>query len=391
MNWYIPGMGYQENFLPHEQKKLGHEVEIITSDRIPEFEGYDKHIGKIHKERKIGIGIFEDNGIKIHRLPCYLEFKNFGQILMKSLYKKIIELKPDIVQIHGAFTFAALQLIFYSCISKNNMFIDDHTNVDNFYINTIPKKLYVFFVKYFYKIFDSKVNCYMPVTYASMDLLKSILRIPDKKTVLLPLGADTNKFKPNQESRKIIQKELKIDNMDFLILTSGKFDKKKDIEILIKAFANLNKVDNKIKLLLLGNGSNNYLNKLNDLIESLNIENKIILHDFVPNNVLSDFYNCADIGVWPGDNSITVLEAVATGLPVIIPISDLSYKILFLNKAALGFKRGNEKDLTEKINILINNQKMRNDFIKQSQKLAKNVISWNELADKSIRIYDKYT
>jgi hypothetical protein len=44
MNWYIPNMGYQENILPAEQKKLGHEVYIITSDRIPHYSGYDRNV-----------------------------------------------------------------------------------------------------------------------------------------------------------------------------------------------------------------------------------------------------------------------------------------------------------------------------------------------------------
>jgi len=37
MSWYMPNMGYQENYLPAEQKKLGHDVEIITSDRYTPF------------------------------------------------------------------------------------------------------------------------------------------------------------------------------------------------------------------------------------------------------------------------------------------------------------------------------------------------------------------
>ena len=59
MNWYIPNMGYQENFLPSEQKKLGYDVEIITSDRIPSFKEFRGEIRD--DEQLIGEGLFEED------------------------------------------------------------------------------------------------------------------------------------------------------------------------------------------------------------------------------------------------------------------------------------------------------------------------------------------
>ena len=112
MNWYIPGMGYQENYLPAEQKKLGHDVEIVTSDRLPPYKGYERHIGKIVGKRIVGAGTFEDNGIKIHRLPIFFEIESGGQLFLKGLKKKLKQLEPDIVQAHGAFSLLTLQVIF---------------------------------------------------------------------------------------------------------------------------------------------------------------------------------------------------------------------------------------------------------------------------------------
>ena len=34
------------------------------------------------------------------------------------------------------------------------------------------------------------------------------------------------------------------------------------------------------------------------------------VHDFVSHDRLADFYNAADIGVWPGKLGITIIEAV---------------------------------------------------------------------------------
>ena len=45
--FYIPGLSYQENILPHEQAKLGHEVWILTSDRLPHPKKYPETRGRL--------------------------------------------------------------------------------------------------------------------------------------------------------------------------------------------------------------------------------------------------------------------------------------------------------------------------------------------------------
>jgi hypothetical protein len=97
MNWYVPNMGYGGNVLPAEQSKMGHQVQIITSDRVPVYAG----LGRILGERIMGSGIFEDNNVTIHRLPCRFEVVNGGQVILKGLRKKLRELEPDVVHAHG--------------------------------------------------------------------------------------------------------------------------------------------------------------------------------------------------------------------------------------------------------------------------------------------------
>lgn len=390
MNWYIPEMGYQENYLPAEQKKLGYNVEIITSDRIPPYKGYQRHIGKIISERIVGTGVFEENGVKIHRLPVLFEIKNGGQLLLKGLKKKLKQLKPDIVQAHGAFSLLTLQVIFYSEKLGYKVFVDDHSHKNNFCLDSLYKRAYVKMVKGFYHLYGKRVCCWMPVTYASKHILQSFLAIPDEKIKLLHLGVNTNRFKKSQELREIGRKEIGISDDDFLIISSGKFNKSKDIHILIKAFDKVSKKYPKTKLLLIGGGPDCYMRKLKNLIKSLDLDNKVFFRDFVPNIDLPKYYNAADAGVWPGDHSITVIEAIATGLPVIVPENDLAYKILFENKAALGFERGNPDAITNKIAELIENHDLYSEIANNALSLVEKTLSWNKIAEESISIYSTY-
>jgi hypothetical protein len=107
-------MGYEENFLPAEQAELGHQVQIITSDRVPAYVGYKDHIGNILGERIMGSGIFEDNNVTIHRLPCRFEVVNGGQVILKGLRETLRDLKPDIVHAHGTLVPSSILAVWYS-------------------------------------------------------------------------------------------------------------------------------------------------------------------------------------------------------------------------------------------------------------------------------------
>jgi glycosyltransferase involved in cell wall biosynthesis len=144
------------------------------------------------------------------------------------------------------------------------------------------------------------------------------------------------------------------------------------------------------KLLLLGNGPKNYMDQLVNLSLNLGIKNNIIFTDFVPNNELPKFYNAADIGIWPGDHSITAIEAVATGLPIIVPNDDLAYKILFDNGSAIGYTRGDITSLFQNINKLISDKRCLDNISQNCLKLTSDTLSWEKVAERSIEIYSMY-
>jgi glycosyltransferase involved in cell wall biosynthesis len=390
MNWYIPNMGYQENILPAEQKKLGHEVYIITSDRIPHYSGYDRNVGKIVGDRVIGGGVYQANGVTIYRLPTVMDVQNGGQVIVKGLHRLLKELKPDVVQAHGTFELITLQVILYSKRLGYRIFVDDHSNVDNFHLNTLPKKIYIQFVKLVYHFYINRISMFFPVSYASWDLLKRVLGISEHQLELLPLGANTVRFHKSIELRNLGRNELGIKESENLILTAGKLHEQKDMEYLIKAVSYVNDAVPSIKLLIIGNGTQQYMDELKDLVNNLELSKKVIFMDFAPNNDLPKYYNAGDIGVWPGNCSITVLEAVATSLPVVIPDEDLNYKILFDNQAVVGFERRNVNSLAHAILELLNNSRLRNDVIDNSLKLFLETLSWKGIALKSTNIYKKF-
>jgi len=219
MYWYVQNMGYQENFLPTEQSKLGNEVHIITSNLLPFFDGINENF------RKLVPGFFTENGVKIHRLSTIFKYKESGQLLLKGIKKKLGEIKPDIVHAHLTFSSVSLCAIHYQKKFKYKLFIDDHSHKGNFRIDTIYKRIYIFLAKKYINQKRNRINCLFPVQYSSKKILDHYFPNIDKK--LLHLGANDNFFYPSNELRQKIRTNLELEENDSLIVTSGKLGEHK--------------------------------------------------------------------------------------------------------------------------------------------------------------------
>jgi glycosyltransferase involved in cell wall biosynthesis len=391
MNWYIPNLGYQENFLPAEQKKLGHQVEIITSDRTPPLIGFSRHVGRLYGRRIFGEGITNDNGVRIHRLRVALEIENGGMIVLKGLNKKLKELNPDVVHAHGAFTPSTIQVVANAERMGYRVFIDEHTHSNNFNPASLSKTSYIQAVRVFYRILGKRVDGWMPVTDAAKEILQSLFVIRDTPIQVLDLGADTNRFRPSEDLRMKGRQEVGIGSNELLVITAGKFDETKDTHVLIKAFREVVSRNPGVRLLLLGDGPESYMQMLHKLVEDNQLEHSVIFHVFVRNEELPKFYNAADIGAWPGNHTITAVEAFATGLPVIIPDSDKAYAVLFKSGAVYGYARGDVSSLVHLILQIITDADQRRRKGLQATRFAADNISWQVLARRSIDMYSSAT
>lgn len=380
MNWHIPDFGYQENFLPFKQQELGHEVHIICSNKIPTHSGFEATKNKIKNFKE---GTYNDNNVIIHRLPT---IKLAGELLILKGLKTILEeIKPDVVHSHGTYLISTFQTYLLMDKLGYKLFIDDHSHENNlsFYHKPSFKIL-----KNIYKFNKSKVNSFLPVTGSAKVNLTEIWDINDNQMQFLPLGTDTDIFKPSEKLRLEGRNEFNLNEKDILIISSGKFRKERDIDTLLISFGKLNSKFSNIYLLLLGSAEKDCFEMYNLLVDKFNIKDKVFFKEFVKNRELAKYYNAADIGVWPGDHTITVNEAAGTALPIIIPDGVIAYNILKENNSALGFERGNAFSLYNKISKIIENQTIKKDMGNAAYFLVKNQLSWNKIAQDSIKIYN---
>lgn len=146
----------------------------------------------------------------------------------------------------------------------------------------------------------------------------------NNKTQTLYNAIDVSSFAP-KDYVSISRKELGIFEDDFVVVYSGRINKDKGVSELIDAILLLRDMP-KIKLLIIGGTFFGNSNKDNDFVLSLKekaqiIKNKIIFTGFIPYKKLPDYLQLAQIAVipsiWEEPFGLTVIEAMAAGIPLI--------------------------------------------------------------------------
>lgn len=151
------------------------------------------------------------------------------------------------------------------------------------------------------------------------NMKKELIKLgcPENKIIVQHLGIDLNKF-------KFTTRELPEDG-NVVVLIAGSFREKKGIPYAIQAFAKVKENHQNIQLRILGDGP--MRGEIESLMAELNISNSVTLLGYQPHDIFlkeatnAHVFMLSSITAQDGDTEggapVAILEAQATGLPVI--------------------------------------------------------------------------
>jgi 1,2-diacylglycerol 3-alpha-glucosyltransferase len=171
-----------------------------------------------------------------------------------------------------------------------------------------------------------------------------------------------------------------------LILSVGNLIHVKNHKILIKSMRSI-----KGHLLIIGNGE--LYSELNQLVLEYKIQDKVTIKKSIPNDKIQNYYKSAKIFALAYNTEVEslpmpVIEAMATGLPVVIPFPKEGYSE-GLEKTAV-FTKNDEKSFTENIQRLLENKDLREKYSKQSLNKSKEFDS-EKIEERESEIYLELT
>jgi len=228
---------------------------------------------------------------------------------VNSIIKLVRELKPNVIRAYNPY----LQGWFAAKCSKElgiPFFVSLHTQYD------VQRQL------------TKKINLkkYLGLKYSEKFLESFVLKSADKITIVYKLiepyvtkhvGKKPELLYNKVDCQKFENSKLITGLPTPLIISVGNLVKEKNHQCLVRAMKNVN-----AKCLIIGNGKE-YDNLLR-LIQNENLENKVIIKTIVPHNEIQNYYKSAKVFALAYDPNleglpIPVIEAMATGIPVVIP------------------------------------------------------------------------
>ena len=185
--------------------------------------------------------------------------------------------------------------------------------------------------------------------------------ISDSKLIINPYGSDLSKFFPSE-----------IKNKKFTILTVGHGSIRKGLLYVLRAH-------NYIK----GDFIHYHVGSIENYIKDLSVSYRNFIHIKSQNQEnLREYYQKSDVFILASLEeglSLTLLEAMACGLPIITTKNSGIESIESNLKFAEIIKPKNPKEVAEKVNDLIQNLKLKNEYSKNSLKIvSEGGFSWSE-------------
>jgi len=374
--FYIDNYSYQENILPRIHSELGYEVQIVAST--------ETYITKT----KIGYvepsSYISSDGIKISRLGYNKLLPHFIMKKLRiyvGLSKILDEFKPDIIFLHDVQFIDVSKIIKYAKKNpKVKIFADCHTDFINSARNWFSKNiLHGIIYKHCANLIEPYTKKFFGVLPARMDFLKEMYKLPDKKIELLVMGADDSKinFDNKKEIRNNIREKLNISNNDFLMVTGGKIDKRKNIHLLLKAVSELNKKD--IKLILFGLPDEDMKIEIDKYSNNKTIRNI----GWIESNKVYDFFLASDLAIFPGTHSVLWEQAVGTGLPCVFR-KWKGFEHVDIGGNCKFIYNDNVEEIKDVIMEIYNNKEIYNNMKNKSFTRGREFFSYIDIAKRAI-------
>lgn len=275
---------------------LGHEVYVFTFGDL-EYKDDEPRV-------------IRSPGLPLGETGYYLSLR------YKTAAKKLLQ-TMDVVHVHHPFLSGRLALSY--CRRKQIPIVfTNHTRYDLYAQARLP-----FMPE---EVSHGLLQTYMPDFCGAMDLvispsegMKRILRQygVESHIEVVPNGAN---LKPFQTAKPLPRADFGFTDDDILLVYAGRIAPEKNLEFLLQAFAGVARAIPNAHLLIVGGGQKEHVEGIKRAPGTLHIADRVRFTGMVPYAQLPSYLTMCDVFVTASVTEVhpfTVIEAMATGLPIV--------------------------------------------------------------------------
>jgi glycosyltransferase involved in cell wall biosynthesis len=321
---FSPDMGYLVSMLPKYLARLGAEVHVLAVDLPPYHRAPENSARSIRffREQTLSAGSERQiDGYTVHILPHGHLLKH---VYMRGVVRKLREIAPDVVYSIAAIGWLPMQAALGKLRLGYRLFTGNHNAASTFHLTqgqaSAGALLKCFVMRWLPGRLVSLLTtrCYVPTSDCG-EIAWRFFGVQKRKVKLVYLGVDTDFFYPVETreahaERVKLRAELGFAPEDIVCIYTGKLIESKNPLLLLQAVDVLCARGLPYRCLFIGDGV---------LAESLRAQGAPVM-DFMPVRSVGQYYRAADIAVWPTNETTSMLDAAACGLPLIV--SDRIYR-----------------------------------------------------------------
>ena len=371
---YINGVVTHVKILKEGLEKLGHEVLVVTADTNA-------------KRHYIRDGILHCPATSFKRFYDY----GLATPVSSTRLKLVKRFNPDIIHIHNEFGVGFSGAMIAKKL-KVPLVYTLHTMYDDYLYYVAPRPFIPLVKKTSRKYARFLANNAAELTgpskkveeyFHSCGVYKEVNVIPNpvELDIFLPHNID-------QEKKNAFRGKYGISEDTMLVCFCGRLGREKSVDVLLKYWAKKVKPEDDMKLLIIGGGPSE--DELRKQAEELGIQNMVVFTGKVEHDELPPYYAACDLYITASlsdTNSISMLEAMATGLPVLH-----RYDPLNEGQVKNGINGYIYHDADEMYNYLImmkNQTSDEREHFRQSVRDSVNQAGCENLANYLITVYTK--
>jgi glycosyltransferase involved in cell wall biosynthesis len=285
---------------------------------------------------------------------------------------------------------------YWPICPRLTMFIPDNGECDECTPSSIIKCLgswktglhhYIFMI--LRRLFLKKANKIICVSKFVRNILFKTLKINKTKLVTLYNIPEYHSSRITSKSQTDLRQEYGFSREDFIVGYVGRITFEKGIEYLIKAFVDIVKVTDQIKLVIAGDG--NKKTELQELVEELKLNKYVTFTGFISHGDIPSFYDLCDTivmpSIWDEPLSRVLLETLHFGKPVIATKTGGTSEIINDGQNGLLVEPKNSEQITDMILLLYKNPNVRQGIQENAKSHSNKNLNSKTLTKKFVKMY----
>lgn len=338
----------------------GHDAGIV-------YFGGDKHSDEVYETQYGTIKIYYRKAkVVLSKIALYEDFddlKDAYDLLILNEYdqfetaKTLKKYKGKCIVYHGP---------YYATFNKRyNMY---NKMYDLMYLNIVKKSNPIIFTK-------SK----LAMEYLSDKGLKV--------TDYLGVGLDVTQLRKTEELENPLKESIDGNNTNILYI--GRLEERRNTMFMLECFRELVQRNDKYRLVIVGNGEEEYKQKVLSYIQENQLSNYVLIKNKLEQKYLSFLYENCDIFLLPTSYEIwgmVLMEAMLYHCPVITTFNGGSSSLI---KDGVNGKIIDELDVEKWVDAIISTEFDMDKLTEYNTRVIKEKCDWSSIADRMLVAFEK--